>query len=79
MDIFKDDLLKNKYFLSIAGILLIVAAYFYINNYNSLESQCRRRYKKLGGYFDTKTKIQDRLLESVLEQKIQECIENQGK
>jgi hypothetical protein len=75
MNIFKDDLLKNKYFLMIVGVFCIVGLIFYLVQYNSVENQCKRKYQKATSYFSSGNKLQQKALDSSTERLIEKCIE----
>jgi hypothetical protein len=74
MNVFRDDLLKNKYFLVVVGVVLLIAAYFYIREYNSIENGCRRRYEKVSSYFGAQNRLQELTLDTATQQLIDECI-----
>jgi len=76
MDIYRDDLLKNKYFLGVMGIIALIAGVIYIINYNSLENRCTRKIQSVGSYFGTRNKLQEMALNSAMEKEIQKCIKS---
>ncbi len=79
MDILRDDLLKNKYFLFIAGVVGIILLIVYVIDYNSLENQCRRSIEKAGTFFQTGNKLQETALEVVMRKEIKECVKRGNK
>lgn len=79
MNIFKDDLLKNKYFLIIVGVILLIGFFLYLRQYNSIENQCMRRYQKSASFFSGGSELQQKMLDTATEQLIRECIREGGK
>lgn len=79
MNIFKDDLFKNKYFLFVAGLFALIVFFFYLMNYNSLENKCRRQFEKAGSFFAPKNKLQEQLLNSSVDHLVRECVEKGNK
>jgi len=79
MDIFKEDLLKNKYFLILVTILVIAGGVIWFLNYNSVESRCRRYVKGLGSVFgEERNKLRELQLEKASDSLIRECIRRGG-
>lgn len=76
---FHQNLLKNKYFLLILGLIALTALVIYFTNYNSLESRCRRKYGSASQVFPSKNRLQQLQLENVVEKSVQECINSGGK
>jgi hypothetical protein len=79
MNILKDDLLKNKYFLGFVGIIIVIILFIYIKNYNSLENQCKRRFEKAGDFFLSGNKLNNYTLNAAIKMQIDECIKNGNK
>jgi hypothetical protein len=74
VNIFKDDLLKNKYFLIVAGAVLVILALLFVKDYNSVENRCKRRYEKASSYFGTQNRLQEVTLDTATNQLTEECI-----
>jgi sensor domain CHASE-containing protein len=79
MNIFEDDLFKNKYFLFVIGIIIVIILFIYLKDYNSLENQCRRRIEKAGTFFSQGNKLQENILNAAMKQEIDLCIKNGNK
>jgi len=79
MNVLQDDLFKNKYFLSILVVLGVIILFFWVKDFNSVESQCSRHVKKLGSMLNYGgTKSREMALEKASESLIQDCIERGG-
>lgn len=79
MDIFKDDLFKNKYFLGVLAALVVIGTVIYFINYNSVESRCKRYAQSLGSLLGAGgNKLRDLQLQSASQPLIQDCIKNGG-
>ncbi len=79
MDILRDDLFKNKYFLIIVLVLAIVVGVIYLFNYNSVESRCKRYVQNLGSMLGTgDSKLGDLQLQAASESLVQDCVKRGG-
>lgn len=80
MNVFKDDLFKNKYFLTVLVILAVVVGIAWFINYNSVESKCRRYVQGLASTLGTGggNELRDLQIQTVSEPLIQECIKRGG-
>jgi len=79
MNVLKDDIFKNKYFMIVFSVLGLLIAYVYlINNYFSIEARCRRAYTGSSMKSYKKESLMQMALESAIEPSIQECIRNGG-
>ena len=80
MNVFKDDLFKNKYFVIVLVILAIVVGIAWFINYNSVESKCKRYVQGLGSMLGTGggNKLRDLQMQTASEPLIQECIKRGG-
>lgn len=78
MNIFKDDLLKNKYFLIIVAIIGLIVGILYIVDYSSVENRCRRKLKAVGSYFRPKNRLQEMTLDQAMESMVEECVRESG-
>ena len=79
MNIFKDDLLKNKYFLIIVGCIIVIGFFLYLKQQSSIENKCKRRYQESASFFSGGSKLQQKALESATDQLIKECIREGNK
>jgi len=78
MDIFKDDLFKNKFFLAILGVIIAIAGIIYLINYNSLESRCTRSVKNTAVFLTPSTRLQQLNLNTAIKQQVQDCLRRGG-
>lgn len=80
MDIFKDDLLKNKYFVSVFAIIAIIIGVVYLIKYNSVEAKCKRYAQGLGAMLGIGggNELRNLQMQSASESLIQECIKRGG-
>lgn len=80
MDILKDDLFKNKYFVSILAILAVIVGVVYFINYNSVEAKCKRYAQGLGAMLGVGggNELRNLQMHSASEPLIQECIKRGG-
>jgi len=79
MDVLHDDLFKNKYFVSLLAILVLVSGIIWFIRYNSVESQCRRYAQGLGSLLGAGgNKLRDLQLQSAAEPLIQDCVRRGG-
>lgn len=80
MNVFKDDLFKKRYFVTILAILSFIIGIAWFINYNSIESKCKRYSKKLGSSFSVGkgNKLMELQIQKALDPIIQECIKRGG-
>lgn len=79
MDILRDDLFKNKYFLVIVSILAVIIGVIYLFNYNSIESKCRRYTQNLGSMLGVGgSRLRDLQLQTASDSLVQDCIKRGG-
>lgn len=79
MDVFKDDLFKNKYFIAVLTFLAIIIGITWLINYNSVESRCKRYVQGLGSMLGTGgNKLREMQIQSASEPLIQDCIKRDG-
>lgn len=79
MNILKDDLFKNKYFLSVIVFLAIIIGITWLINYNSVESRCRRFTQGLDSVFGIGgNRLRELQIQSASESLIQDCIKRGG-
>ncbi len=79
MNVLKDDLFKNKYFVITFVILAIIIGIVWFMDYNSMESKCKRHVQGLGSFFSPgENKLRDLQIHTVSEPLIQDCIRRGG-
>ena len=79
MDILRDDLFKNKYFVMILAFFGLIIAIAWLINYNSVESRCTRYAQGLGSMFRSNgNKMMDLQIKVASEPLIQDCINRGG-
>ena len=80
MNIFRDDLLKNKYFITIITILSLIIGILWFVNYNSVEQKCKRYVQGLSSHLGTggENKLRDLQIQKASESLIQDCIKRGG-
>lgn len=80
MNVFKDDLFKNKYFVAVFAILVVVVGVVWFIDYNSVESRCRRYAQGLSSTLGIKgaNKFGDLQIQKASEPLIQACIRRGG-
>lgn len=76
MNIFYSDLLKNKFFLIIVAIVILIGAFIYFKDYNSIENQCQRKW---AGYSSSYKDLRGTLINTTIEDLIRECIQKGNK
>lgn len=80
MNVFKDDLFRNKYFVTILAILALVVGIAWFIGYNSVESKCRRYAQRLGSTFGagSGSKLRDLQIQTASDPLIQDCVKRGG-
>lgn len=80
MNVFKDDLFENKYFVIILAILIIVVGIAWFINYNSVESKCKRYVQGLESMFavGSGNKLRNLQIRAASDPLIQDCIKRGG-
>jgi hypothetical protein len=80
MNIFKDDLFKNKYFVIMLAIGAVVIGALWLADYYSIESKCERYAQESSALLGLKqgNKLRDLQLKTALSPLIQDCIERGG-
>jgi len=79
MDILRDDLFRNKYFLVTLSVVAIISAVIYVIHFNSVESRCQRYVQKMGIILGAGgNKLRDLQLQKASEPLIQDCIKRGG-
>ncbi len=79
MDVLRDDLFKNKYFLIIVSILAVIIGVIYLVNSNSVESKCKRYVQNLGTMLGAGgSGLKDIQLQTASESLVQDCIKRGG-
>lgn len=80
MDIFRDDLFKNKYFVAVVVTLIFVGLAIYFLNYNSVESRCERYVQGLVGSMrgPESNRLEQMQLQNASKSIIEECIKRGG-
>lgn len=79
MDVLRDDLFKNKYFLIVFGVLIAIGLVFYFINYNSVKSRCGRYAQGLGSVLSSgDNKLRQLQLQTASQPLIEECIKRGG-
>ena len=82
MNIFKEDLLKNKYFLLLVMLFVLVTGILYLRNYNSVKIECELYAKelsqKLSVVMDGGGLVSRSRLDKITPSGIQDCIRKGG-
>ncbi len=78
MNVFKDDLLKNKFFVTILAIVAIIIGVAYVIDYNSVESKCQRYVDSFSSTLGSNNKTKVLLVKTAAKPLLQECIERGG-
>ena len=79
MGIFRDDLLKNKYFLGTVAFIGIIIAVVWFLDFNSIENKCQRYAQRLGSMLGAgDNRLQKLQLESATQPLVEDCIKRGG-
>ena len=79
MDIFRDDLFKNKYFKTAFILLALCIGIYWFIDYNSVESRCTRYVQGLGSLLGTGGNgMREAALDAASRPLIEECIQRGG-
>lgn len=79
MNIFHDDLLKNKYFLGVVVFIGIIIAVIWFIDFNSIENKCQRYAQGLGSMLGAgDNRLQKLQLESASQPLVEDCIKRGG-
>ena len=79
MDIFHDDLLKNKYFLVIVAVIVLIIGVNWFISYNSVESKCERYAENLTSVFGKGSgSLRDMAVKQASKTVIDDCIKRGG-
>lgn len=75
---YKEDLLKNKYFLWVVAALVVAGVIAFLIDYNSVESKCERHYRGMDFMFGAGSGLDELQIEAASKPLIQKCIERGG-
>lgn len=80
MNVFKDDLFGNKYFIAMSLILFVVVGITWFTNYNSIESKCERYVQRIGSMIGARSgnTLRDLQIHSASEALIKDCVARGG-
>lgn len=79
MNIFHDDLLKNKYFVSVLVVIGLIVGVAWFINYNSVEARCQRYAESIASVFDMGgNKLRQMQVQEASKTVINDCIKRGG-